>query len=362
MIDKKFILKSLGLFLLLCVILSACNGQSTSTVKDSRNAVGGLTAEANSPTAYKDPLFFIEGQLCQHLRKIFQDSKGHLWFGTNVYDLMHYDGKTLKYITKKEGFSGGRVTGIVEDDTGHIWIASASGLNKYDGKAFEIFDEEDGLSNSEIWSLIIDTKGIFWIGHNEGLSRYDGSQFTNISVPKPPVEEPSTVYAYDRITAIAEDSQGNLWLGTDGYGISKYNGRSFTHYTTHEGLSHNAITELMVDSKGLLWIGTYWGGLSQFDGEKFINFTQDKEIDGVEVSGFFEDTNGDIWLATENNGVYKYDGNSFTHYYKEAGLEGSILSIYRDREKRFWFGGWGGLFRFDGNTFTSVTKDGPWKQ
>jgi len=45
-----------------------------------------------------------------HLRKIFQDSKGNLWFGTNVYDLMMYDGDTLRYITKKEGFSGGRVT------------------------------------------------------------------------------------------------------------------------------------------------------------------------------------------------------------------------------------------------------------
>ena len=110
---------------------------------------------------YKDPLFFIDGQLCQHLRKIFQDTKGNLWFGTNVYDLMQYDGNTLNIYTKKEGFSGGRGTGIVEDSSGNIWFATAIGLNKYDGESYTVFTEEDGLSNTEIWSLIIDSKGIF---------------------------------------------------------------------------------------------------------------------------------------------------------------------------------------------------------
>ena len=97
-----------------------------------------------------------------------------------------------------------------------------------------------------------------------------------------------------------------------------------------------------------------------YDGVKFHNFTQDGLLDGVEAGAFYEDTDGSIWFAIENHGVYRYDGQGFQHYHKEAGLEGSILSIYRDNQDRFWFGGWGGLYRFDGSTFTSVTKDGPW--
>lgn len=349
-------MKSL-IVLILSLMMSSCHRQNT-TAKD-ENSIP-ITTRSTNVDEFKDPLFFIEGQLCQHLRKIFQDSKGNLWFGTNVYNLMLYDGNTLQYITDKDGFSGGRVTGILEDSTGNIWFATSLGLNKYDGESFTIFKEADGLLNSEIWSLIIDSKGFFWIGHNEGLSRFDGKEFQNISLPQPQVKENSTIYSPARIVGIVEDKDGALWLGTDGFGICKYDGKSFISFTTENGLADNAIHEIMLDSNGLLWIGTYWGGLSRFDGEKFTNFTKEGKIRGVEVSAFFEDVNGDIWFGVENNGVYKYDGTVFKHYNQESFSNGSILSIYKDKDDRFWFGGWGGLFRYSKETFTPVTEDGPW--
>ncbi|MEM8583988.1 MAG: two-component regulator propeller domain-containing protein [Bacteroidota bacterium] len=308
----------------------------------------------------EDPMLYIDGQLCQHLRQIFQDSNGDLWFGTNVYDLMHYDGDSLRYITELDGFSGGRVTGFAEDEDGNLWIASSSGLNKYNRDTFTTYTEKDGLENQEIWSLLLDESGNFWIGHNEGLSRFDGTSFENLSIPKPEVSEVDPIYSENRITDIVQDGEGNLWLGTDGYGITIYDGQQFTHLTKADGLSGNNISDLMLDSKGNLWIGTVFNGLSKYDGQQFVNYTSDGIIEGIEVGALFEDIQGDIWFGAENNGVYKYDGTAFSHYTQEEDLDAIILSIYRDRENRFWFGGWGGLFRFDGLSFSSVTKDGPW--
>ena len=270
-----YVIKSL-IMVALSLSFVLCNGQETKSKLENHTRSNTIKTIKDN-----DNLFFIDGQLCQHLRKIFQDSEGNLWFGTNVYGLMKYDGNSLKYITKKDGFSDGRVTAIVEDIIGNIWIATGNGLNKFDGKSFTVFTEEDGLLDSEIWSLIIDSKGIFWIGHSLGLSSFNGKVFTNISIPKPQLDTNTTIYAPDRIVGIVEDKDGSLWLGTDGFGICKYDGISFTNFTTKDGLADNAIHEIMLDSKGLLWIGTYWGGLSMFDGNKFTNFTKNGEISGV---------------------------------------------------------------------------------
>lgn len=366
------------------------------SVAESKTILNGTSVNGNeapkqiAENPWVDPLFFIEGQLCQHVRKIFQDKSGNLWFGTNVYGLMRYNGDTLEYFDEKRGIGGGRITGIVEDKEGNVWFGTYKGLSKYDARLnegegqktiFTNFTEKDGLLNNEIWSLIIDRTGVFWIGTNEGLCRFDGKTFSTVPIPKAQVKDTTTIYAYDRITSIIEDQNGILWIGTDGFGICKYDARqnidvgqdkTFTHITKENGLCDNTIHDIMEDSKGNIWIGTYWGGVSMYDGETFTNFTTDGVISGVEVCGFYEDKKGSIWFAVENNGVYRYDANSkdsvgkgklFTNLNQKEGLiTNGILSIFEDKEERFWFGGWGGLFRYDGNSFSPVTKDGSWEE
>jgi ligand-binding sensor domain-containing protein len=53
-----------------------------------------------------------------------------------------------------------------------------------------------------------------------------------------------------------EDKSGNLWFGTYGGGVSKYDGKSFTHFTEKEGLSNNTVLSMLEDKSGNLWFGT----------------------------------------------------------------------------------------------------------
>ena len=373
---------SFHLLLLCSFFLISCNGQdqkkATQNSTDEKRAIPTNTTATGNFNFYQhgqapieDPLFYIEGQLCQHLRKIFQDSKGNLWFGTNVYDLMRYDGNALEYLSKADGVGGGRITGIVEDKDGNVWFGTYSGLTKYDGSTFTNYTFAFGKIKNEIWSLTIARDGLFWIGTTYGIVRFDGETFTPFPIPKAAVKDPITNYSFDRITSILEDKNGIFWIGTDGFGICKYdpkaseepNHKSFTHLTKKDGLPDNVISDLMEDKKGNVWIGTMFGGVSRYDGKTFRNFTQDGLVHGIEVGAFYEDKKGRIWFAAENQGVYRYDGTHFTKFNEQDGLNtNGVLSIYEDREGRFWLGGWGGLFRFDGTSFMSVTREGPWKK
>ena len=375
LIDLRYCQAGVTIYVMIVfsILMISCNVQDnnsnardhdagSNTVPGEPSANGLQLNNQDAEVPWVDPLFFVDGQFCQHLRKIFQDSKGNLWLGTNVYGLMLYNGDSLEFLAEYKRFDNGRITGIVEDSEGNVWFGQAGGLIKWDGNSFTNFTEEDGLVNNEIWSLKIDSKGIFWIGTTEGLSQFDGRKFTTVLVPKVSVRDTSTNYSYNRITCTLEDRNGTIWIGTDGFGIWKYNGNSFQHITTEDGLSDNCIGDLMEDSKGNIWIATMFGGISRYDGRVFTNFTQEGIVEGVEVGALFEDKAGDIWFAAENYGVYRYDGQSFTNLYtKEGLLTNGILCILEDREGRFWFGGWGGLFRYDGKSFVSVSKDGPWE-
>ena len=55
---------------------------------------------------------------------------------------------------------------------------------------------------------------------------------------------------------MAEDNTGDLWFGTQGNGVSKYDGTVFTNYPIQCGLSDNTVLGITKDKQGHLWFGT----------------------------------------------------------------------------------------------------------
>ncbi|MBK8846489.1 MAG: hypothetical protein IPO27_08110 [Bacteroidetes bacterium] len=96
------------------------------------------------------------------------------------------------------------------------------------------------------------------------------------------------------------DKQGNVWFGTDGGGVSRYDGKSFTNFTTSNGLANNAVVKITEDTKGAIWFLTNGGGICSYNGISFTIYSEPWQ--GVikdDLKTIYCDQQGTIWLGTK---------------------------------------------------------------
>jgi|JYMV01.1.fsa_nt_gi ligand-binding sensor domain-containing protein len=181
-----------------------------------------------------------------------------------------------------------------------------------------------------------DGNGNLWFGTNgDGVIRYNGTTIEQFSI--------NEGFGGVAVRGIVEDTLGNLWFGTDS-GLTQFDGTSFKNFTTQDGLAHNDIWTLKIDAAGLLWIGTY-GGVSIFNGDGFSSFTlPETPVDhtrGVSstklVHDIMQDRSGNMWFAT-NKGAFVYDGTTLTNLSKKDGLANNIVNdLLEDSFGNIWF-------------------------
>ncbi len=365
------LLKGCSLLFMLCLAITSCKEKEVYKEQNSE-VLMEVTYEENGPHSYKPtgvpfvkPPSAVPYPISQFVRRIFQDSKGNMWMGTNGDGVLFYDGKKVTKYSINEGFDGLAVRGIVEDKEGLIWFGTDNGLITYDPKvsttptadSFIKFTQENDLPHYDIWSLMIDSKDRLWISTYKGVASYKNNTVTPFTLPSAKKDPNRGVSHQDIVSNVFEDSKGDMWFSTPG-GAYKYNGTTLQLISVEDGLPGNSINHILEADNGDIWFATFYNGISRYDGKKFTNYTKDKTITGDEVWSLFKDKDGNIWFPAEHHGVYKYDGAKFTNYGKAQGLEsGAIQCVFQDKDGVIWFGGYLGLFRLDGEKVVSVAKE-----
>ena len=207
-----------------------------------------------------------------------------------------------------------------------------------------------------------DKNGQLWFGTNGyGVVHYTGDSVTYYSIAQG--------FGGQQITGIAEDLEKNLWFATD-QGVVKYDwsmtdngGLKFINFPSHVHFNGQRFWSISTDIKGNIWAGAE-RDIFQFDGKKWKTFAlpYPEIISGNFITGgttwsILEDRDGNYWFSTNGHGVYKYDGNEFTQYAKIHGLAGnSVNDILEDRNGNIWLATRdGGVSRFDGENFVNYT-------
>lgn len=269
---------------------------------------------------------------------IIQDQQKLMWLGTNK-GLYNYDGSVFKLTPTLKNTGEIIVTALFCDTKGTIWVGLKRGtILRYQNDSLKLFDIDEGLPKEQITGITEDNNGHIWFAtYGEGLYVWDGKHLYNIN-------NNDDHLADDYVYCILTDNKGRTWSGTDG-GISLCtfnNGKKqIKNYTTKEGLTDNIIKRLIWDKRGFLWFGTDNYGIGKLypDNNKieipseFSNWNQG----AIESMLLME---REIWIGTNSSGLIDYEFTEKKRTRKFLGAAGfnypSIQCLFRDDEGNIW--------------------------
>jgi signal transduction histidine kinase/ligand-binding sensor domain-containing protein len=292
---------------------------------------------------------------------VLLDSRGILWIG-RLDGLDRVDRKTGqvtryadKYVSNRLAFK--TVHAIAEDRAGYLWFGEwGNGLDRFDPRTGDVKvyrhdpNNPTSLSDDIVESLLVDRKGTLWIGTFGALNRFDPKteRFTAYQ---------SAVPGLSQYRAIAEDSDGALWLASLGNGLHRFDPASgqFTVYQNApadpRSLSNDIVNSVYVDRSGTVWAGTS-DGLCKLD-QSSGTFTSYYARDGLAssvVEGILEDERGNLWLST-SDGLSRFNpgAKAFRNYYAGDGLLGNefrFAAASKSLAGEMFFGSTSGLLEF----------------
>jgi len=250
---------------------------------------------------------------------------------------------------------------------------------------FDNWTTDDGLPQNTVSAILQTRDGYLWLATAGGLVRFDGLRFTVFD--KGNTKGLTSV----RFSALFEDAEGSLWIGTEDGGLTRYRNGSFTTYTTQHGLPHNRIWSIWGDQSGRLLIqtstgvtrwqneqffpypagpaglitetcyrvqsGAFWcvdtAGLHKIQDDRVRTYTIRDGLSSLKVSAVYEDREGSVWIATRDAGLNRLQGDKFTQYTTRDGLpKEQVQSIYQDIQNNLWLATLGGgLSQFQAGRF-----------
>ncbi|MGN6177765.1 MAG: hybrid sensor histidine kinase/response regulator transcription factor [Mucilaginibacter sp.] len=300
------------------------------------------------------------------ISSIVEDKVHNLWVGTEGGGLNYIDRKANKVTVfhhqrdNSASIGSDLVKAVYRDHDGNIWAGThGGGLNVLppgQNKFIHYFYKENdaGVSIAEIWSLAENANGYFFIATNNGMKVYKRNHATLLPLPD---SAKITHELNGLVNFLFEDSKGRVWAGGASLFIFDKSRACFVPVsvpgTAGRLLSSAGINCIAEDSNGNICIGTALQGLLKLDPAS-LRLTVYTENDGLannNVYGIVPDEKGDLWIST-GNGLSKLSTKTAVihNFTTRDGLPGNEFnknSFARLSDGQLAFGGFNGLVTFD---------------
>lgn len=313
-----------------------------------------------------------------------------LYFGS-AKGLYIFNGDSLeKQITSNEVLNNAFVNSIYTDSKKNIWIGTRlNGL-------FRINSEEQVSQFSTVNKLpsnyvktIIETKNKIWVGTLNGVAMIEKDSVSDFALPNNadgnititsstkyngelvfgalnghlyfinPIDNSYRVinekngFKYKKIWSLFTDKEDNLWFGTLGQGLTKFNS-TFTYFNENNGLL-NSYVNVIGTNGDEIWFGCKGNGINVVLDNKIIKTITSKEL-GTSTVNSIKKINSNIFIG-RNGGVSIYKEGNFKNISFSAGIENEVFSIYESNDQ-IYLGTKQGLYTLKDDVIFKV-KDTP---
>jgi ligand-binding sensor domain-containing protein/serine phosphatase RsbU (regulator of sigma subunit) len=305
--------------------------------------------------------------------RIFQDTKGYIWFGTDGGGVSKFNGEEHVVITKKDGLASNVIRDIIEDHLGNLWFATDEGVSVFNGTTFTTINTSNGLASNITVKLFLDSENRVWVGTSGGglsLITFNDSikvlnfgtsdglnsnivfsiveddfnriwlgyiggdpQIISYKKNKLSIQEINTAFNYDlsAIYCSTKDEDGNIWFGSIKNGVFKFenispkSNPSIVSYSILNGLKDNYVLDICSDNS-TIWIATNDGGVHYLEQNKFNYLNAADGLPSNQILDIFSDHEKNIWISCMGEGVVKLNGFEFSHFSKNDGLKSNRIS------------------------------------
>lgn len=270
---------------------------------------------------------------------------GRLAVGTYGGGLSLLDAASEKWETYNvpEGLGDAFVYDVLQTRDRDLWIATWSGVNRVRGgelrarakwELHTVESTKGGLPNDWVYGLAEGRNGELWLATEGGLARFHKGRWDNWNHQKglgAPFEKVKNDIAFksDPSKASVHHQRQKEEMGLQGVGVA-YN--------------PNYIVALEVDTQGVVWVGTWGGGLGRFDGKTWTNYTTADGLPGNHVFMLHQDPAGQLWVGTNDGLARMRDGRFEPKMTTADGLfANNVFAMTTGPDGSLWVGSFGGV-------------------
>ncbi len=295
------------------------------------------------------------------VREIHADQYGDIWIGTEDAGLVKFDPETGLFFSltgsdSRRNIDSRNIQGLLVNND-DLWIGTFDNgiyiLNIPSQKIknhFELTNSGSGLKTNSFITFLKTDDGTIYAGSASGLYEYDDETSSFIYL--------DDVASGTFIHTLLEDKNRDIWIGTYGRGLYRYNKRSgickkiLSHDGTYDNLNNERITSIFEGDSNKIWFTTEGSGFSYIDGatEEITRYIPGRDIEFSIYCAMLQDSNGSLWI-TSTRGLLRLDPstNKIMSYTKDDGLLDNTFSFnsaYQDINGKMYFGTVKGLVTF----------------